>query len=83
MRGGIGGGAARGVPAAGAVQGSVAVMDEDVAGGSWQAATLLDSSCRSRRCPTPAARRQAAEFLLAGQVTDVCGGLPCVDIPAG
>jgi hypothetical protein len=32
---------------------------------------------------TPAARQQAAEFLLTGQVTDVCGGLPCVAIPSG
>jgi hypothetical protein len=32
---------------------------------------------------TPAARQQAAVFLLTGRVTDVCGGLPCVAIPSG
>jgi hypothetical protein len=30
---------------------------------------------------TPAARQQAAEFLLSGEVVDVCGGKPCVAIP--
>ncbi|OLF07199.1 hypothetical protein BLA60_28780 [Actinophytocola xinjiangensis] len=30
---------------------------------------------------TPAARAQAAHFLLTGEVIDVCGGEPCVAIP--
>jgi hypothetical protein len=32
---------------------------------------------------TPAAREQAAHFLATGEVIDVCGGAPCVAIPAG
>jgi len=32
---------------------------------------------------TPAARQQAAQFLLTGQVINVCGAAPCVAIPTG
>ncbi|GAB3454615.1 hypothetical protein GCM10027436_56120 [Actinophytocola sediminis] len=32
---------------------------------------------------TPAARAQAAHFLVTGEVIDVCGGAPCVAIPTG
>jgi len=36
----------------------------------------------SRPRSTPAARRQKAEFLLTGNVADVCGGQPCQSVPA-
>jgi hypothetical protein len=35
----------------------------------------------SRPRSTPAARRQKAEFLLTGNVADVCGGQPCQSVP--